>query len=128
MKKAGKGLEGISAKELDEIKKRCEEASHRPWVWFEEDPGRPYDPMIKVLEVIESGHIRSLKSMFFLFTEEDRSHENAEFICKARDDIRKLIGVVEKLTGCGKTPLYRHPRESGSPEGIEKTEFLLPQE
>ena len=32
------------------------------------------------------------------------------------------------LAGCGKTPISRHSRESGSPEDIEKTGFLLPQE
>jgi len=54
------------------------------------------------------------------------------------EDYRKRIHIKEQrggtastrknLTGCGKTPLHRHSRESGSPEGIEKNGFLLPQE
>jgi hypothetical protein len=32
------------------------------------------------------------------------------------------------IAGCGKAPLSRHSRESGSPEGIEKTGFPLPRE
>jgi hypothetical protein len=40
----------------------------------------------------------------------------------------KKMGITDLLTGCGKTPIYRHSREGGSPERIEKTGFLLPQE
>jgi len=29
---------------------------------------------------------------------------------------------------CGETPISRHSREGGSPEGIENPGFLLPQE
>jgi hypothetical protein len=32
------------------------------------------------------------------------------------------------LAGCGKTPILRHSGESRSPECLEKTGFLLPQE
>jgi hypothetical protein len=70
--------------------------SLRPWVWFEEDPEPPYDPFIRVLEVIESGNIKEQKDMFSLSAERDRSHEIAEFICKARGDILRLIRAVEQ--------------------------------
>jgi len=32
------------------------------------------------------------------------------------------------LAGCEKTPLHRHSREGGSPEGFKKTGFPLPRE
>jgi hypothetical protein len=50
--------------------------------------------------------------------------------------IRKYKGLcflvfgnhMKMLAGCGKTQKCRHSRESGRPETIENTGFLLPQE
>jgi len=46
------------------------------------------------------------------------------FLCR----LAVVISYFKILAGCGKTPISRYYRESGSPEDIEKTGFLLSQE
>jgi len=51
-----------------------------------------------------------------------------EFIKSRHSRVGGTGTPAKRLAGCGKTPIDRHSRESGSPEYIEKTGFLLPQE
>jgi len=57
--------------------------------------------------------------------------EKREFLIHAFKGEKLPVRILthgDLLAGCGKTPIIRHSRESGSPESLEKTGFLLPQE
>ena len=83
-----------------------------------------FNKSLKIPQVVTLGRCASPGEVFRLL-----------FIEQGEREVERLSGVFsggipdsKNLAGCGKTPLHRHSRESGSPEGIEKTGFLLPQE
>lgn len=77
----------LTKEELEAIQKRAEAATPGPWFWL--DDGRLYsDSADKVIgEVIEGKD----ETWFDIFD------TNAEFIAHAREDIPKLLVVIERL-------------------------------
>ncbi len=90
---------GMTEKELEEIQKRCEEVTSGPWIWFVENPDPPYGPFVKVVSPRKSGNIEGLRPLLTLNDEEFSGQKNADFVCRAKEDIPKLLNEIKRLKG-----------------------------